>query len=219
MILRGIKNRLFFQFWLLFFIAMILVDVLILLVFLEREIAQLINSKKESLSAVCERKNAIELDIKLNKLQGNFSLIDLADNHFVFIKSPHPDLSTPNKNTNQGTIDRYVVQTLKDGTPIIKKQDLILGVLFVQYKTVIITYPVKVGGRTVAAGGIEVNLNPEYEIYNRIQRVILFFILIVSFFLALIGNQQLLRLYYRPLKRLATLAETFREEDNLFFYC
>lgn len=218
MILRGIKNRLFFQFWLLFFIAMTLVDVLVLLIFLECEISQIINDKRESLAAVCERKNTLEVDSNFNKIQKNENAADLLGNQFVFIKKHSPNLPFAKEKTNQGNIESYVIQSLKDGKPIIKKQKLILGLLFVQYETVIITCPVNINGRVVAAGGIEINLNQKYAIYNRIQRVVLVFISIVSFFFALIGNQQLLRLYYRPLKRLATLAETFSEEENLLYF-
>jgi len=42
-------------------------------------------------------------------------------------------------------------------------------------------------------------------------------VVINSFFFALFGNRQLTRIYFRPLKRLAKRAETYQDEDTLFF--
>ncbi|MFO7716326.1 sensor histidine kinase [Desulfosarcina sp.] len=43
------------------------------------------------------------------------------------------------------------------------------------------------------------------------------FVLINSFFFALYGNRQLSRIYFKPLKRLAKRAESYQDEEVLFF--
>jgi signal transduction histidine kinase len=86
-----------------------------------------------------------------------------------------------------------------------------------QHESVIITHPVIEGGITIAAGGIESSLAPVYQDFLRIQKILLLFVLINSCFFALIGNRQLSRIYFRPLKRLAKRAETYQDDDSLLF--
>jgi two-component system NtrC family sensor kinase len=54
MAFRGIKNRVFIQFWILFFLSMLLIDVLVLFIFLERTIAQYIDQKRYALVIASE---------------------------------------------------------------------------------------------------------------------------------------------------------------------
>jgi two-component system NtrC family sensor kinase len=84
-----------------------------------------------------------------------------------------------------------------------------------QHESVIITYPVKAEGTTIAAGGIESSLTNIYQDFRRIQKIALIFVVINSFFFALFGNRQLTRIYFRPLKRLAKRAETYQDEDTI----
>jgi hypothetical protein len=51
---RGIKNRIFIQFWILFFLSMLLIDVLVVFIFLERTISGYVDQKKFSLTVACE---------------------------------------------------------------------------------------------------------------------------------------------------------------------
>jgi uncharacterized membrane protein len=51
---RGTKNRIFIQFWILFFLAMLFIDVLMVFIFLERTLSRYIEQKKSSLMIACE---------------------------------------------------------------------------------------------------------------------------------------------------------------------
>ena len=207
----------FLQFWILFFLAMLLIDVLMLFIFLERNIAQTIDQKKQALIAVCEKK-ASQLTMNPDKPEKSLMPVLVDQNErFLFVKSPFSGTSLNKMQGRQGELDRLVLQTLRSEKQVTAKHTIILGWFFFQYKFVILTYPVKSKGHTIAAGGVEFSLTEQYRGFNRIQKIAFVFVVIVSFFFALIGNQQLLRLYYRPLKRLANLAETFRDEENLFF--
>jgi two-component system NtrC family sensor kinase len=97
-----------------------------------------------------------------------------------------------------------VYQTLERGKRhVTRKAGQKLGLFFFQHKSVIITYPVKTEGRTIAAGGVESPLYRIYQDFRRIQKIAFIFVVINSFLFALFGNQQLSRIYFRPLKRLA----------------
>jgi two-component system, NtrC family, sensor kinase len=218
MIFRGIKKRLFFQFWILFLLALVLVDVMVVFIFLERGVARKINRKMHALIEVCEKKEpTTTMGANPTVNSQPIAFIDQND-RFLFIKGPFQRTSLNRRQGQQDELYRSVLQTLQSEKSIIKKHTIIVGWLFFQHKFVILTHPVKKKGNIFGAGGIEVSLAQEYQAFNRIQKIVLVFVIVASFFFALIGNQQLLRLYYRPLTRLAKLAETFRDEDNPFFF-
>lgn len=217
MIFRGIKKRLFIQFWILFFLSMVLVDVLVLFIFLERNITQKINRKMYALMETCEAKSRlVTTDAENTNKSALLSLIDEND-RFLFVNGPFSGVQIGKEQLQQDMLSRLVLQTFQQKKKIVKKRKLVFGLLFFQHEFVVITYPVKLDGQPIAVGGIEFPLTDEYQAFNRIQKIALVFVVIFSFFFAFIGNQQLTRLYYRPLKRLAKLAETFRDEGNLFF--
>ncbi len=114
-------------------------------------------------------------------------------------------------------LEEAVYQTLKTGKGTTRKVGKTVGMLFLQHKSVIMTYPVYMEGKIVAAGGLESPLTNIYKDFRRIQKIALIFVVINSFLFALIGNHQLTRIYFRPLKRLARRAETYQDEDTLFF--
>jgi signal transduction histidine kinase len=217
MIFRGIKKRLFLQFWILFFLAMVLVDVLVLFIFIERNISQKINAKMHILIDICEAKCRSKAVGTAYTIQSAFP--NSLDEHdqFLFVKVPSTGITAGNQRMRQDTLSHLVFQTFQQKRKMIKKHKLIFGWLFFQHEFVVITYPVKSDSQICAVGGIEFPLTEEYQAFNRIQKIALVFVFLFSFFFAFIGNQQLSRLYYQPLKRLAKLAETFRDEDSLFF--
>ncbi len=217
MIFRGIKKRLFFHFWILFFLSMTIVDILVLYIFLDISISQKIDWKMDALIATCEEKGSVSIkedETTARRLENSFFG---QGTRFSFITAPYAFPSSNAINGMNSDLELLVSETLKDGKSIIKKENIIFGFFFIQYETAIITHPLKRKGKTIAAGGIEFPLTQEYQAYNRIQKFVMGFILIVSFFFAMIGNQQLLRLYYKPLQRLSRLAETFQDEENAFF--
>ncbi len=214
---RGIKKRLFLQFWILFFLAMLLVDVLVVFIVLERNISQKIERKRHDLITICEHK-AHPIAPNGDRLVNAYAAKLLGQNNkFLFIRGSFKEASLKMAQRRQVKLEHLLIQTLKYEKEFTKKHTLILGWFFFQHQFVVLTCPVKTNGHAIAAGGIEFSLSEEYQAFNQIQKTALVFIVTVSFFFALIGNQQLLRLYYRPLKRLSKLAETFRDEDNLFF--
>jgi two-component system NtrC family sensor kinase len=114
-------------------------------------------------------------------------------------------------------LEAAVYQTLKTGLATTQKVGKTVGLLFLQHQSVIITYPVEAEGTIIASGGIESSLSTIYQDFRRIQKISLVFVVINSFFFALFGNRSLTRIYFSPLKRLAKRAETYQDEDNLFF--
>ena len=213
---RGIKSRIFLQFWILFFLSMAFIYVLVLFLFLERTTAHFIEQKRNSLQIACEfvriygdANNAHHKYEEINALHPN--------EKFVFLQAQQPShASKPSTFEHQALYDA-VALTLRTGQPVTQKIGKTFGLLFVQRASVIVTFPIKENGRIIAAGGIFSPFGGIYQDFRRIQKITFAFVLISSLFFALIGNRQLSRVYFKPLQRLAKRAEAYTDEDPLFF--
>jgi two-component system NtrC family sensor kinase len=216
MAFRGIKNRVFIQFWILFFLSMLFIDVLVLFIFLERTIAQYIDQKRYALVIASESWHRFPIGDETPGLVIDKSIFPDGDRFFL-AKAPALTQIDGHQIEVPNALESAVFQTLKTGLATTQKAGKTVGLLFLQHKSVIITYPVKAEGITIAAGGLESSLTNIYQDFRRIQKIALIFVVINSFFFALFGNRQLTRIYFRPLKRLAKRAETYQDEDTLFF--
>ena len=213
---RGIKSRIFLQFWILFFLSMFFIYMLVMFIFLERTTAHFTDQKRNALQIACEwmRSNpdAGEPD-RIKPAPAAFQ----ANEKFLFIGTYPPEHSSRQWQDADGELYDAVVLTLRTGQPVTQKSGKTFGLLFVQHESVIVTLPVKKDGRTIAAGGVISPLTVIYQDFRRVQKIAFAFVLISSLFFALIGNRQLSRVYFKPLQRLAKRAETYRDEDSLFF--
>jgi len=195
---------------------MLFIDILVLFIFLERTISQYIDQKRSALVIACENLRRFPTNDIASSLAINPSVFPEGDRFFFANDSVqtqidrHP-LEMPN------ALEKAVYETLKTGQASTRKAGKTVGLLFLQHESVIITYPVKAEGTTIAAGGLDSSLTNIYQDFRRIQKIALIFVIINSFFFALFGNRQLTRIYFRPLQRLAKRAETYQDEDTLFF--
>lgn len=213
---RGIKNRVFIQFWILFFLSMLLIHILMLFIFLERTVSRYTDQKQLSLIMACENQMRSPVSQGPSGLPESKKAFPSGD-RFLFAERGGLTKQDGNPDNPWKNLEEAVYQTLGTGKPFTRKVGKTVGLLFLQHKSVIITYPVQSEGRIIAAGGIESPLTGIYKDFRRIQKIAFIFVVINSFFFALIGNHQLSRIYFRPLKRLARLAETYEDEGSLFF--
>jgi signal transduction histidine kinase len=213
---RGVKSRVFIQFWILFFLSMLFIDILVMFFFLERIISHYTDQKRFSLSIACENQRDMLLADKQWQLLEGTIVFPESDSFFFSTINQFTSTGTSIKQSNS-RLEAAVYQTLRSGEGMTKKVGQTAGWFFMKHRSVIITHPVKAEGETIAAGGIESSLNGIYQDFIRIQKIAFMFVVINSFFFALIGNRQLSRIYFKPLKRLARRAETYQDEDSLLF--
>ncbi len=214
--LRGIKNRVFIQFWILFFLSMLFIDVLVWFIFLEISIARHVDQKRFGLMSVCENQRRM-ISSGINPALREEPRVFPKGDRFFYSEALAPTPTHPQPNSPPNPLEAAVFQTLKTGQTTTRKIGKTIGFLFLQHQSVIITYPLTAEGKTIAAGGIESSLADIYQELGRIQKIAFIFVVINSFFFALFGNHQLSRIYFRPLKRLAKRAESYQDQDALFF--
>jgi len=68
-----------------------------------------------------------------------------------------------------------------------------------------------------AAANTDISYAMAYKEFSHVQTVAFVFVVINSFFFALFANNQLTRIYYKPLQRLAKRAEAYEDKEQFFF--
>ncbi len=214
--IRGIKSRVFFQLWILFFISLLFIEILISFIFIDKTIDIFTHFKTQLLEITCEKLISEEIgngDPKIFKEKAG----SLAEDHFLLMQGKYNENIIKKSIQFPKNLETAVYQTLRTGKAITQKDGKTFGFFFYQHESVIITFPVKKGGRIIGAGGIRSSLKGIYKDYRRIQKIVFVFVVINSLFFALIGHHQLSISYFRPLQRLAKRAETYKDETFPFF--
>ena len=213
---RGIKSRIFLQFWILFFLSMFFIYMLVMFIFLERTTAHYTEQKRKALRIACELMASRPF---IGDTPGAFAPPSVFHKNetFLFLRAQVPEMQLRQRRAADQELMDALVLTLRTGQPVTQQTGKTFGLLFVQHAAVIVTVPINEDGRTVAAGGLMSPLTGIYQDFRRIQKIAFAFVLINSLFFALIGNRQLSRVYFKPLQRLAKRAETYTDEDSLFF--
>ena len=210
MFFRGIKNRVFIHYWILLFMAMLLVDLLLFSFFFSRSIRQQAEATQRRLTDLCAL-YALELGPPSEIGRKGADERIAPGERFIF-------MARGAQSTNGGgALAGLVADTLVSGSAESRNRGKAMGLLFPRAEYLMVSRPVRHNGNVVAAGGIQIRLSPLYENYRKLHTISLIFIFINSFFFALFANRQLGRIYFRPLSRLARRAESYQDEETLFF--
>lgn len=82
---------------------------------------------------------------------------------------------------------------------------------------VLISSPIQQDGQVIGAVAAVISLESSYFAIGRYNKPILFYILINTGILTLIGLYRMFRIYLRPIDRIISQADEYREDDNLLF--
>ncbi len=91
------------------------------------------------------------------------------------------------------------------------------GVFWKQPSDLILSSPLLQNGRTIAAVSIVLPLKGIYQSLRQSQKVLFIYLLINTAILTFIGIYRLSKVYFQPLARLARRAEDYREDDEMLF--
>ena len=89
MLFRGIRNRVLVQFWMLFLVSMLLIDILVLLIFLDRSTSHFIDQKRFLLEAASQARLPIAESIGDSDHLREKQILPTGD-HFLFIRQASP---------------------------------------------------------------------------------------------------------------------------------
>jgi two-component system NtrC family sensor kinase len=91
------------------------------------------------------------------------------------------------------------------------------GVFWKQPSDLILSSPLLQNGQTIAAVSIVLPLKGIYQSLRQSQKMLFIYLLINTAILTFIGIYRLSKVYFQPLARLARRAEDYREDDEMLF--
>lgn len=223
MFARGLKTKIAINIAILFFVAMLLINVVTLMT-AKRDIIRKEASKGFFILSSLEKDLLLSLHFErnsganksraaVNRLFAEAgiasALVRGKNNEMVYFGTSAEVLQNELlKRCGQ------VMQSRKQATSLIGST---WGVFWKQPKDLIISKPLMQNGHVLAGVSIVLPLNEIYKTLRRSQKLLFFFLFINTAILTFIGLYRLSKVYFQPLARLARRAEEYREDDEMLF--
>jgi len=220
---RGLKTNIAITMAVILFLAMVLIDFIMVKMTQQDMIHHEIAKGKQILTAIEARintfsekenieKHSDELDdirIMLNEAGFFCTLILDVDNNPVYIDDKncglHDDLML------------FAKQAIESGKQTSRFLGTTWGVFWKQRRHLILSSPLFRKGRIAAGATLVFPLERIYEIHRRSQRILFLYILANTIILTLIGFYRLSISMVKPLNRLVKRAGEYSDDDELFF--
>lgn len=220
---RGVKNRVFIQLWTLLFLALLLNQILLFFFFLEITISRTIEQKRATLITFFKYQNR-KLILEKNEevFQNSFfsnpvyACVEAQDRFYVAWNAFSGFIDNTDQK-NDSNLYSAVEKTLRTGKESVSREGKVWQFLIPHPEKLIITAVLEKNATVVAAGGVEISLAPIYHDFFQLQKIILVFTAVISLFFSILGTRQFRHIYFSPLQRLSKKAESYQDDDPLFF--
>jgi two-component system NtrC family sensor kinase len=220
---RGLKTNVILTLAILLFLAMLLVDFVLIIMTQKQFVRAEIDKGVVLLEAVANRmvqvtakghirtNGEVMAEFKgLIKKAGYRGALLLAEDYDV-LWSLCPDITLKNE------LKRLARASAQSERQQSRYHGSAWGVFGKQDRDLIIALPILQDGRVVTAVSIAKPLESIYTTLRRSQQILVFYILINTLILTLIGFFRLSRIFLRPVNRLVQRAEEYKEDDGIFF--
>jgi len=117
----------------------------------------------------------------------------------------------------QKELELLTNQSILSGDKVTQFVGTTWAVFWKQSRYLILSAPISLEGRIIAAAGVVLPLENIYSSLRRTQYILFIYILINAVVLTLIGLYRMSRLTVKPLQRLVRRADEYTEDDELFF--
>ncbi|MGD8523205.1 MAG: ATP-binding protein [Desulfobacterales bacterium] len=220
---RGLKAKMAITIAMLLFVAMVLIDLVIVVTtqneFIRAEVSKgdiLLARLQDDLIATCLWENigshsASKVKIRniLNEAGVSCALIMGRDGgELCFGEKQCPA---------HKKLVGFTRQAILSGQKTINFSGKIWGIFWKQNRNIIISLPLFQNRTPVAGASIVLPLEGIYERLRRNQKIFLVYILINMAILGFVGIHRLSKVYFQPLTRLARRAEEYRDDDEFIF--
>jgi signal transduction histidine kinase len=220
---RGLKAKMAITIAMLLFVAMVLID-LVIVVTTQNEIVRAEVSKGDILLA---RLQDDLIDTCLWENIGSHSaskikIMNILDEAGVscamILGRDGGEICFGEKQCpEQKKLVGFTRQVILSGKKTVNFSGKIWGIFWKQNRNLIISLPLFQNSTPVAGASIVLPLEGIYERLRRSQKIFLVYIIINTTILALAGIYRLSKVYFQPLTRLARRAEEYRDDDEFIF--
>lgn len=114
-------------------------------------------------------------------------------------------------------LQKAIEESMQSGNRQVRYSGRTWGVYWPQEQYMLIAAPAYRKGKLVAGVGVVFPLERIYQRLRRVQLAILFYVLLNTAVLTVIGGYGLSQLMVKPLKRLVKRADNYRHQDDMFF--
>jgi two-component system, NtrC family, sensor kinase len=220
---RGLKTKIAFNIAILFFVAMLLINVVTVMTtqrdFIRKEAANgyfiistleadLLNSLNFGDDPAASNSRAQVNSLLVEAGISGALLLGKNNERIFFGDSP---VSLQNEMLKRC---REVVQAGRKETNFFGTT---WGVFWKQYREVVLSSPLLQNGQPIAAVSIALPLKGIYQSLRQSQKILFIYLFINTAVLTFIGIYRLSKVYFQPLTRLARRAEDYREDDEMLF--
>ena len=223
MFIRGLRTKIAFNLAILFFMAMLLINVVTVMT-AKRDIirkeastgqfilstleADLLNSLKFNLGSTLNSSRARIFQLLTEAGVSNALVLGKNNETIYFGNTPK---SLKNEMIKRC---RQVMQSEKMETSFFGTT---WGVFWKQRRDLIISKPLLENGHALASASIVLPLEGIYKTLRHSQKMLFIFLFINTAILTFIGIYRLSKVFFQPLARLARRAEDYREDDEMLF--
>jgi signal transduction histidine kinase len=220
---RGLRTKIAINIAILFFVAMLLINVVTVMT-AKRDIIRKEVSKGQFVLSTLEadllKSLKFEPDSTVNTARArvNRLLIEAGvsgalilgrNNQIIYIRANQEPLQKALLKRCRNVMQSQKQETEFSGTT--------WGVFWKQRKDLIISRPVLQNGRVLAGVSIVLPLEEIYQTLRHSQKMLFIYLFLNTAILTFIGIYRLSKVYFLPLARLARRAEDYREDDEMLF--
>jgi two-component system NtrC family sensor kinase len=220
---RGLKTKIAFNIAILFFVAMLLINIITVMTaqrdIIRKEVskgqfilstleADLLNSLKLGTvsSAASSRAQVFRL---LTEAGVSSALVLDKNNERIFFGNTSAPLQDELMKRSRNVMRSKMQAVNFFGTT--------WGIFWKQRRDLILSTPLLQNDSAVAGASIVLPLEGIYQSLRRSQKILFIYLLINTVVLTLIGIYRLSKVYFQPLARLARRAQDYREDDEMLF--
>jgi two-component system NtrC family sensor kinase len=220
---RGLKTKIAFNIAILFFVAMLLINIITVMTaqrdIIRKEVskgqfilstveADLLNSLKLGpvSSAASSRAQVFRL---LTEAGVSSALVLDKNNERIFFGKTSAPL--------QDELMKHSRNVMRSKMHAVNFFGTTWGVFWKQRRDLILSTPLLQNDQAVAGASIVLPLEGIYQSLRRSQKILFIYLFINTVVLTLIGIYRLSKVYFQPLARLARRAQDYREDDEMLF--
>ena len=223
MFIRGLKTKIAFNIAILFFVAMLLVNIVTVMT-AQRDIIRKEVSRGQFILSTIETDLLKSIKFETNPAPTSsrvhiFQLLTEAgvSNALVLGKNNKRLLFGDTPRALQDVMMKHSRNVMRSKMHEANFFGTTWGVFWKQRRNLILSAPLLQNDQALAGASIVLPLEGIYQSLRRSQKMLFIYLFINTVILTFIGIYRLSKVYFQPLARLARRAEDYREDDEMLF--
>ncbi len=223
MFIRGLKTKIAFNIAILFFVAMLLINIVTVMT-AQRDIVRKEVSRGQFILSTLEADLIKSLSLEpdsapsMSRAKVNHLLTESGVSGALVLGKNNERVFFGNSpGALQDELIKHSRKVMRSKKREANFSGTTWGVFWKQRRDLILSTPLLKNDQSLAAASIVLPLEGIYQSLRRSQKMLFVFLFINTVFLTFIGIYRLSKVYFQPLARLARRAEDYREDDEMLF--